>query len=579
MVGTAGLVPVQRVLPADPSSAAAARRFARDVLREWDEQDALEIVELLVSELVTNAVLHAGSGIELALRRRADQVRVEVADASPVLPTIRDYGIDASTGRGLGMVELLTTDWGVNRKLGDGKVVWFEVPAAHPTTEDAEADEIAIDLGDDDQVLRILGVPIQLFRAMQQHTDALLREYALVAVEQGLPTQAHLDIDRTAVPATLQAALEAGHTSVDLVLSAPLAARETIPRVRRALAAADALAGDGKLLATPPLPEVADLRDWFVEEVFRQLDGAAPEQWSAPVTPDARETAAIDHAAALQHLATATIVANDENQIAYANAAAEQLLGWPPGGLAGRRLTAVIPQRLHEAHVAGYTRFLVTGEARLLGQPVRVPARTLDGSEIPIELVLSSYTGSGGRRMFAGALLPVSGATSAREAMHQWLHAVDAAIGAVGSGAGLTELAPDILRIAGETLPWDTAALWLPKADALRCDAIWEREEGRFEPFVRATQQRTFGRGQGLPGTVWAAAKPRWITDLVADSNFPRAAVAIDAGLRTGCALPVITAGEVRGVIELFSSQVNVADADLLDVLGSFGSAVGLARS
>jgi anti-sigma regulatory factor (Ser/Thr protein kinase) len=81
---------------------------------------------LLVSELVTNALLHARSAPTVELSRDGDRVRIGVRDDSPVVPRRRRYANDAATGRGIALVEQLATDWGSER-VGDGKRVWFEL--------------------------------------------------------------------------------------------------------------------------------------------------------------------------------------------------------------------------------------------------------------------------------------------------------------------------------------------------------------------------------------------------------------------------------------------------------------------
>jgi anti-sigma regulatory factor (Ser/Thr protein kinase) len=81
---------------------------------------------LLVSELVTNALLHARSAPTVELTRDGDRVRVAVCDDSPVAPRRRQYATDAATGRGIALVDHLATEWGSER-VGDGKCVWFEL--------------------------------------------------------------------------------------------------------------------------------------------------------------------------------------------------------------------------------------------------------------------------------------------------------------------------------------------------------------------------------------------------------------------------------------------------------------------
>jgi len=96
----------------------------------------LDTVVLLTSEIVTNAVLHASGCVRLRVWLNPAWVRVEVADSSPVPPTLRNYGPEAATGRGMRLVSTLTTRWGVDPD-PDGKSVWFEV-AVSATSAAAE---------------------------------------------------------------------------------------------------------------------------------------------------------------------------------------------------------------------------------------------------------------------------------------------------------------------------------------------------------------------------------------------------------------------------------------------------------
>jgi anti-sigma regulatory factor (Ser/Thr protein kinase) len=112
-------------LRADPSEVAAARRFVSDTLTTWRTTDDRETVVLLVSELVSNAVVHARTDITVTLRYDRDLVTVEVQDGSDLLPSRRDALPAATSGRGLYMVDALAHDWGVRRVPGDGKVTWF----------------------------------------------------------------------------------------------------------------------------------------------------------------------------------------------------------------------------------------------------------------------------------------------------------------------------------------------------------------------------------------------------------------------------------------------------------------------
>jgi anti-sigma regulatory factor (Ser/Thr protein kinase) len=114
-------------LSSHPTSAGAARRFVHDTLVRWLDASADdEAILLCTDELVTNAIIHVASDVELVVRSEAGVVRVEVHDASARPPLRRLPPPDAETGRGLQLVEALATRWGVS-PLDTGKSVWFEM--------------------------------------------------------------------------------------------------------------------------------------------------------------------------------------------------------------------------------------------------------------------------------------------------------------------------------------------------------------------------------------------------------------------------------------------------------------------
>ena len=124
-------------LPAAPDSTSRARTAVRRTLTDWDLGHLVDTATLLVSELTTNVVLHARTDFEVRVERRGDAVRVTVLDRSPRDAVRRRYGLQAGTGRGLGLVDTLAADWGCSP--GDGpwaKAVWFEVASdgAEPDT-------------------------------------------------------------------------------------------------------------------------------------------------------------------------------------------------------------------------------------------------------------------------------------------------------------------------------------------------------------------------------------------------------------------------------------------------------------
>lgn len=119
------------LIPSDSAAIAGARRFTETFMRGHGMAGLIDAMVLMVSEVVTNAIIHGGSDAELRLILTGEAVRVEVADRSAALPAVRQYSDTATTGRGMMIVESLASAWGTQSR-GDGKVVWFVVDAATP---------------------------------------------------------------------------------------------------------------------------------------------------------------------------------------------------------------------------------------------------------------------------------------------------------------------------------------------------------------------------------------------------------------------------------------------------------------
>ena len=121
---------VRAELPAVPRSVRTARALVERAVQDWGLPHLRDTAALVVTELATNAVLHAGPTLLVEVSRTRGSVRVAVSDTSPVLPQRKRRGAEAGTGRGLGLVELLSSGWGAQPR-ADGpwrKRVWCELP-------------------------------------------------------------------------------------------------------------------------------------------------------------------------------------------------------------------------------------------------------------------------------------------------------------------------------------------------------------------------------------------------------------------------------------------------------------------
>lgn len=119
-------------LPTEASSAGHARTLVREALTRWGLDQLLCTAELVVSEMVTNAVQHGRGPIEVRLLRASTLV-CEVADSSPIWPSLQltDPVALAENGRGVQLVKLLSRRWGT-RPMPAGKIVWCELSITPP---------------------------------------------------------------------------------------------------------------------------------------------------------------------------------------------------------------------------------------------------------------------------------------------------------------------------------------------------------------------------------------------------------------------------------------------------------------
>lgn len=139
------MTPQQLTLPPEPASVSTARRFVGASLDALGASAARPDAEMLVSELATNAVLHARTPFTVEVTRDGQRVRICVLDLSPALPRARSYGAQSTTGRGMRLVASLAADWGVERQGRQRKTVWFELPADGSGAEVPGWDEIDVD--------------------------------------------------------------------------------------------------------------------------------------------------------------------------------------------------------------------------------------------------------------------------------------------------------------------------------------------------------------------------------------------------------------------------------------------------
>jgi PAS domain S-box-containing protein len=416
---TPSSAPSRRLAP-HALSVRDARRFLEAALPGSDP-DTMYTAKLLISELVTNAVLHAGTEIEVRAWEAQGRVHVRVFDgAATRLPIPYEQTPEAGTGRGLHMVEHLSAACGVEVSPG-GKTVWFELWPEATDLKPGATWAVSGPRSGEGMNVSLLDLPVGLSRAAQRHRAALLREARLVFMS-GRTITGVTSSDILAVAElndTLDSALSAAASrdpeaaSLSLQVAVPRDCAQVALRLSEVIDALNAAARSGMLLTRPSLPEVRRLRMWMLNEVATQLDGGPASRWVGRDELQGRASLdeLMDYDPTDVHARVVPAIAgDDDNTILAVNDAAASLLGWKPEELVGERVTVLVPPSWRERHVAGFTNFLLTGESSVIGKPTRLPALHRDGRTVDVLLRIDVEQSRHGRTVFVAELEPAGSA-------------------------------------------------------------------------------------------------------------------------------------------------------------------------
>jgi GAF domain-containing protein/anti-sigma regulatory factor (Ser/Thr protein kinase) len=353
----------------EPDAVSHARHWVADSLAGTPHADLVPDAELVVSELVTNAILHGSAPVTVRVAV-GTSVRIEVGDGSRTAPVRARARTDAMTGRGLALVAALARDWGVESRPG-GKVVWCELATGEaPAEADADTDIDALlaawdddpggEPGGEERYTISLGdVRTDLLLGAKAHVDNLVREFTLAAhgADSGntaaIPPQlaelfdavvsrfaeARQSIKRQAIEAATR-----GDERTSLALTLPVSAAKAGEDYLAALDEIDAYARAARLLTLETPPQHRLFRRWYVESLVAQLRAASAGEQVEPVSFERRlleELAVVevarrgsDRAARLQHVTAAlaaAVTVTDVGQVVVSEGV--EALGASGGGL------------------------------------------------------------------------------------------------------------------------------------------------------------------------------------------------------------------------------------------------------
>jgi PAS domain S-box-containing protein len=267
------------------------------------------------------------------------------------------------------------------------------------------------------------------------------------------------------------------------------------------------------------------------------------------------------------------ITIDEQGRIVEFNPAAEQTFGYRRDEVLGQPMAElIVPPDLRPAHYAGLSQFLVSGQGRVLGKRIELPALRADGSRFPAELAIAPI--SVGSTSFFTAYLRDIGERKRSEQRRSARLAVSQIL---AHALSVNESLPRLLQAVCEALEWDAGIAWMVDhaADALRRVDSWHHPQVSIQDLEAATRDITFARSVGMPGRIWSTGRPEWIADVTRDDGYMRSFAAERSGLRGAVGCPIVFGQDVLGVIEFFSREMREPDADLLELLTTLGAQIG----
>ncbi|HEY2599283.1 MAG TPA: ATP-binding protein [Candidatus Dormibacteraeota bacterium] len=197
-----------------------------------------------------------------------------------------------------------------------------------------------------------------------------------------------------------------------------------------------------------------------------------------------------------------------------------------------------------------------------------------DGGRVPVEITIAAVTDRPGDEP---VMLVQETDVSARKRVEGLRDGLVAVRHTIVSATTWEQAAPQLLGALCAHLDWDLAQYWAVDTDlqALRLRQAWHRDGAAFEEFHNQSRRLSIASGDGLLGRVWQSGIPAAQEDMSVATDYDRVAVALQAGLRSAVAFPVITGGSVIGVIEMLTHEPRVIEHDLVTMLSTAGGEIG----
>ncbi|MFZ0251883.1 MAG: SpoIIE family protein phosphatase [Acidimicrobiales bacterium] len=272
----------------------------------------------------------------------------------------------------------------------------------------------------------------------------------------------------------------------------------------------------------------------------------------------------------LDGLRDAVVATDDAGTIRYVNRAAEELLGWPPGGLVGRPVFDLVPDSLVAAVGDDYGAFVRSQASDLVGRPLDVDIKRADGTDVPTELVMSIFDHPIAGRVVVGIIRPRD-----ETKLQRWSELTSELLEILADAPINEPPAERILSTLGRRLDWDVTTLWAVSADQdLVCRHVWTRTPAIAPAFALEKAVDPTSGSEGLPRWVLEHGEALWVADLVADERFVTDTLLQD-GLQSAYAFPVRYHGALVGIVKMLSRHQRERDPSMVELTNAVGEHLG----
>jgi len=197
-----------------------------------------------------------------------------------------------------------------------------------------------------------------------------------------------------------------------------------------------------------------------------------------------------------------------------------------------------------------------------------------DGSRVPVEITIAAVSDHPSGEV---VMLVQETDASGRKRLEGLRDGLVAVRHTIVSATTWEQAAPQLLGGLCAHLDWDVAQYWAVDSElqALRMRHAWHRDGVALEEFHSQSRRLSIASGEGLLGRVWQSGVPSAQDDLSAATDYDRAAAALQAGLRSAIAFPVMNGGAVIGVVEMLTHDVRQIENDLVTMLSTAGGEIG----